>query len=76
MSLSDFILTAIFTASGILAGWSLRDYGDLGRKCAGRANSVLAIRNRIWAALSQALTRNVGYPKLRDHLGAVVAYMT
>jgi hypothetical protein len=28
------------------------------------------------AALSQALTRNVGYPKLREHLGAVVAYMT
>jgi hypothetical protein len=40
MSLSDFILTAIFTASGILAGWSL------------------------------------GCPKLREHLGAVVAYMT
>ena len=28
------------------------------------------------AALSQALTRNIGYPKLREHLGAVVAYMT
>ena len=28
------------------------------------------------AALSQALTRNVGYPKLREHLGAVIAYMT
>jgi hypothetical protein len=28
------------------------------------------------AALSQALTRNVGYPKLCEHLGAVVAYMT
>jgi hypothetical protein len=27
-------------------------------------------------ALSQALTRNVGYPKLREHLGAAVAYMT
>jgi hypothetical protein len=27
-------------------------------------------------ALSQALTRNVGYPKLREHLGAIVAYMT
>jgi hypothetical protein len=27
-------------------------------------------------ALSQALTRNIGYPKLREHLGAVVAYMT
>lgn len=25
---------------------------------------------------SQALTRNVGYPKLREHLGAVVAYMS
>ena len=23
-----------------------------------------------------ALTRNIGYPKLREHLGAVVAYMT
>jgi hypothetical protein len=28
------------------------------------------------SALSQALTRNIGYPKLREHLGAVVAYMT
>jgi hypothetical protein len=28
------------------------------------------------AAFSQALARNVGYPKLREHLGAVVAYMT
>jgi hypothetical protein len=28
------------------------------------------------ATLSQALTRNIGYPKLREHLGAVVAYMT
>ena len=28
------------------------------------------------ATLSQALTRNVGYPKLREHLGATVAYMT
>jgi P63C domain len=27
-------------------------------------------------ALSQALTRNIGYPKLREHLGAVIAYMT
>jgi hypothetical protein len=27
-------------------------------------------------ALSQALTRNIGYPKLREHLGAAVAYMT
>lgn len=27
-------------------------------------------------ALSQGLTRNVGYPKLREHLGAVVAYMS
>ena len=26
--------------------------------------------------LSQALTRNVGFPKLREHLGGVVAYMT
>lgn len=26
-------------------------------------------------ALSQALTRNIGYPKLREHLGAVVATM-
>jgi hypothetical protein len=26
--------------------------------------------------LSQALTRNIGYPKLREHLGAVIAYMT
>jgi hypothetical protein len=28
------------------------------------------------AALSQALTCNIGYPKLREHLGAVIAYMT
>jgi hypothetical protein len=28
------------------------------------------------AALSQALTKNIGYPKLREHLGAVIAYMT
>ena len=27
-------------------------------------------------ALSQGLTRNIGYPKLREHLGAVIAYMT
>jgi hypothetical protein len=27
-------------------------------------------------ALSQALTRNIGYPKLREHLGATIAYMT
>lgn len=27
------------------------------------------------AALSQALTKNVGYPKLREHLGATVASM-
>jgi hypothetical protein len=27
-------------------------------------------------ALSQALTRNIGYPKLREHLGAAIAYMT
>jgi hypothetical protein len=27
------------------------------------------------AALSQALTKNVGYPKLREHLGAAVAFM-
>jgi hypothetical protein len=26
-------------------------------------------------ALSQALTRNIGYPKLREHLGATVAFM-
>jgi hypothetical protein len=26
--------------------------------------------------LAQGLTRNIGYPKLREHLGAVVAYMT
>jgi hypothetical protein len=26
--------------------------------------------------LSQALTRNIGYPKLKEHLGATVAYMT
>ena len=31
---------------------------------------------RLKAAPSQGLTRNVGYPKLREHLGAVVAYMT
>lgn len=34
------------------------------------------VTGRRKAALSQALTRNVGYPKLREHLGAVVAYMT
>lgn len=28
------------------------------------------------AALSQALSENIGYPKLHEHLGAVVAYMT
>jgi hypothetical protein len=28
------------------------------------------------AALSQALTENIGYPRLREHLGAVVAFMT
>jgi len=28
------------------------------------------------ATLSQALTRNIGYPKLREHLGAAVAYMS
>lgn len=28
------------------------------------------------AALWQALTRNIGYPKLREHLGAVTAYMS
>ena len=27
-------------------------------------------------ALSQALTKNIGYPKLKEHLGAAVAYMT
>jgi hypothetical protein len=27
-------------------------------------------------ALSQALTRNIGFPKLKEHLGATVAYMT
>ena len=27
-------------------------------------------------ALFQGLTKNIGYPKLREHLGAVVAYMT
>lgn len=26
-------------------------------------------------ALSQGLTRNIGYPKLREHLGATVAFM-
>jgi hypothetical protein len=26
-------------------------------------------------ALSQGLTRNTGYPKLREHLGAAVAFM-
>ena len=33
-------------------------------------------KGRRKAALSQALTRNIGYPKLREHLGATVAYMT
>jgi P63C domain len=32
-------------------------------------------KGRRKAALSQALTRNVGYPKLREHLGATVAFM-
>jgi hypothetical protein len=32
-------------------------------------------KGRRKAALSQALTRNVGYPKLREHLGAAVAFM-
>lgn len=27
-------------------------------------------------ALSQGLTRNIGYPKLREHLGTVIAYMS
>ena len=27
------------------------------------------------SALFQGLTKNIGYPKLREHLGAVVAYM-
>ena len=27
------------------------------------------------AKFSQSLTKNVGYPKLKEHLGAVVAYM-
>jgi hypothetical protein len=27
-------------------------------------------------ACIQALTKNIGYPKLREHLGATVAYMT
>jgi len=26
-------------------------------------------------ALSQGLTRNIGYPKLREHLGAAIAFM-
>lgn len=33
-------------------------------------------KGRRKANLSQALTRNIGYPKLREHLGATVAYMT
>jgi len=33
-------------------------------------------KGRRKATLSQALTRNIGYPKLREHLGATVAYMT
>ena len=28
------------------------------------------------AVLSQGLARNIGYPKLREHLGAVIAYMS
>lgn len=33
-------------------------------------------KGRSKGTLSQALTRNIGYPKLREHLGATVAYMT
>jgi hypothetical protein len=33
-------------------------------------------KGRRKGTLSQALTRNIGYPKLREHLGATVAYMT
>jgi hypothetical protein len=33
-------------------------------------------KGRRKATLSQALTRSIGYPKLREHLGAAVAYMT
>jgi len=33
-------------------------------------------KGRRKANLSQALTRNIGYPELREHLGATVAYMT
>jgi hypothetical protein len=32
-------------------------------------------KGRRRAALSQGLTRNLGYPKLREHLGATVAFM-
>jgi len=38
-----------------------------------RTRNSLASRK---ATLSQALTRSIGYPKLREHLGATVAYMT
>jgi hypothetical protein len=30
---------------------------------------------RLKARLTQSLTKNIGYPKLKEHLGAVVAYM-
>lgn len=32
-------------------------------------------KGRRTAAFSQALTKNVGYPKLREHLGATIAFM-
>jgi hypothetical protein len=42
-------------------------------ECDGTGNTEAGRRK---AALSQALTKNVGYPKLREHPGATVAYMT
>jgi hypothetical protein len=33
------------------------------------------VSGRRKGALSQGLTRNIGYPKLREHLGATVAFM-
>jgi hypothetical protein len=32
-------------------------------------------QGRLKAKMTQSLTKNVGYPKLKEHLGAVVAYM-
>jgi hypothetical protein len=48
------------------------------RGCPNELKKVLPRREKTGrpkAALSQALARNIGYPKLREHLGATVAFM-